>query len=111
MNILDEKFAEFQRFPSEEKADCLKKDGRLFDMIISQQLNREIIDKILENVNDLIEQKLEEAEIILMGDNNRHYDKAVIYYEKAADLWVAGKYEFALSYYAKAIEKINDALS
>jgi len=35
MNILDEKFAEFQRFPSEEKADCLKKDGRLFDMIIN----------------------------------------------------------------------------
>jgi len=48
MNTLDQKFAEFQKLQTEEKIEYFKKNGRLFDMIISQQLNREIIDKIYE---------------------------------------------------------------
>jgi aspartate carbamoyltransferase catalytic subunit len=53
MNVLDEKFAEFQELPTEKKIECFEKDGRLFAMIISQQLNREIIDEIYEITNHL----------------------------------------------------------
>lgn len=53
MNILDERFAEFQKLPTEEKLKCFEKNGRLFDMIISQQLNRKIIDNIYEITNHL----------------------------------------------------------
>jgi len=53
MNILDERFAEFQRLPTEEKIKCFEKNGRLFDMIISQQLNRKVIDDIYEITNNL----------------------------------------------------------
>jgi len=48
MNILDEKFAEFHKLPTEEKIESFERNGRLFDMIFSQQLNREIIDDIYE---------------------------------------------------------------
>jgi len=51
MNILDQKFAEFHELPTEEKIEYFSKNGRLFDMIISQQLNREIIDNIYEITN------------------------------------------------------------
>jgi len=51
MNILDQKFAEFHELPTEEKIEFFSKNGRLFDMIISQQLNREIIDNIYEITN------------------------------------------------------------
>jgi aspartate carbamoyltransferase catalytic subunit len=53
MNILDEKFAEFQKLSTEEKIECFEKNGRLFDMIIAQQLNREIIDHIYGITNHL----------------------------------------------------------
>ena len=53
MNILDQKFAAFQELPTEEKIDYFKKNDRLFDMIISQQLNREIIDNIYEITNQI----------------------------------------------------------
>jgi aspartate carbamoyltransferase catalytic subunit len=46
MTILDEKYAEFEKLPSDEKILCFERNGRLFDMIISQQLNREILDVI-----------------------------------------------------------------
>jgi len=51
MNILDQKFAEFHELATEEKIECFTKNGRLFDMIISQQLNRKIIDNIYEITN------------------------------------------------------------
>ena len=51
MNILDQKFAEFHELATEEKIECFMKNGRLFDMIVSQQLNREIIDNIYEITN------------------------------------------------------------
>ncbi len=53
MNILDEKFSEFQKRSREEKIDFFKNNGRLFDMIISQQLNRRILDDIYEITNHL----------------------------------------------------------
>ena len=40
MNVLDERFAEFRRLPTEQKIEQFKKDGRLFDLIFSQQLDR-----------------------------------------------------------------------
>ncbi len=53
MTVQDDRFAEFEQLPSEEKSKCFEKDGRLFDMIISQQLNREIIDDIYSITNQL----------------------------------------------------------
>jgi aspartate carbamoyltransferase catalytic subunit len=53
MTILDEKYAEFEKLPSEEKIKCFERDGRLFDMIISQQLNRPILDDIYRITNRL----------------------------------------------------------
>jgi len=69
-----------------------------------------IIQAILQNADDVTYLKILEAESILMGEYNRHIDKAWINYYKAIDLWNEGKFEFALSYYVKAIEKVNDAL-
>jgi aspartate carbamoyltransferase catalytic subunit len=46
MTILDEKYAEFERLPSDEKIFCFERNGRLFDMIMSQQLNRQILEVI-----------------------------------------------------------------
>jgi len=53
MNILDKRFAEFKSLPTEEKIKSFQKNGRLFDMIISQQLDREIVDDIYEITNHL----------------------------------------------------------
>ncbi|MBN2125417.1 MAG: aspartate carbamoyltransferase [Deltaproteobacteria bacterium] len=53
MNIFDEAFAIFERLPSEEKTLCFQRKGRLFDMIISQQLNREILDDLYAITNQL----------------------------------------------------------
>lgn len=53
MNTLDRKYAEFQNLATEEKIQYFKKNGRLFDMIISQQLDRQIIDDIYRVTNRL----------------------------------------------------------
>jgi aspartate carbamoyltransferase catalytic subunit len=53
MNIQDEQFGEFQKLPTEEKVECFKRNGRIFDMIISQQLNRGILEDIYEITNSL----------------------------------------------------------
>jgi aspartate carbamoyltransferase catalytic subunit len=53
MNVQDERFNEFQQLPTEEKIERFKNNGRLFDMIISQQLNRDILEKIYEITNHL----------------------------------------------------------
>ncbi len=53
MNILDEKFEEFQKLSTEDKIECFERNGRLFDMIISQQLNRDILEEIYEITNSL----------------------------------------------------------
>ncbi|MBW1802331.1 MAG: hypothetical protein JRJ85_16575 [Deltaproteobacteria bacterium] len=53
MTILDQKFKEFEDLPSEEKIMYFERDGRLYDMIISQQLNRQILDHIHQITNQL----------------------------------------------------------
>ncbi len=53
MTILDEKFAEFERLPNEEKIICFNRDGRLYYMIVSQQLGRQILDDIYRITNQL----------------------------------------------------------
>jgi len=68
MNILDEKFAEFQKLPTEERIECFEKDGRLFDMIRSQQLNREIIDDIYGITNQLRQISKEKAGSLFVQD-------------------------------------------
>ena len=68
MNILDEKFAEFQELPTEERIECFEKNGRLFDMIRSQQLNREIIDDIYGITNQLRQISKEKAGSLFVQD-------------------------------------------
>jgi len=53
MSILDEQYAEFERLPNEERVKCFEKDGRLYDMIISQQLNRQILDVLYRITNQI----------------------------------------------------------
>ncbi len=53
MTILDEQYAEFERLPNEERVKCFEKEGRLYDMIISQQLNRQILDDLYRITNQI----------------------------------------------------------
>jgi len=53
MNILDEKFNEFQKVPKGDKVKYFEKDGRLFDMIFSQQINRSLLDELYRITNHL----------------------------------------------------------
>lgn len=46
MNMLDQEFAAFQALPNEAKIENFSYQDRLFDMIISQQLDRQILDTI-----------------------------------------------------------------
>lgn len=46
MNIQDREFSDFKALPTEEKIRCFSRSGRLFDMIIAQQLNREILETV-----------------------------------------------------------------
>ncbi len=53
MNVLDQKFAEFEKLDNEEKIKYFQRDGHLFDMIISQQINRKVIDDIYKITNQI----------------------------------------------------------
>lgn len=53
MNVLDKQFEEFHQLSTEEKNKHFMKNDHLFDLVISQQLNREILDKIYEITNHL----------------------------------------------------------
>jgi len=53
MPYLDEKFAEFEHLPNEEKIKRFARNGRLYDMIISQQLTRQILEDIYQLTNKL----------------------------------------------------------
>jgi hypothetical protein len=81
MNILDEKFAEFQNLSTEQKIECFKKNGRLFDMIISQQLNREIIDDIDEITNYLRHISKSKAGSLFMQKTLCH-KRAMLYFSQ-----------------------------
>lgn len=79
MNILDEEFAEFRKLPTEERSKCFEKNGRLFDMIISQQLNREVIDDIYEITNHLRNISKSKAGSIFM-QNTLSHKRAMLYF-------------------------------
>jgi parallel beta-helix repeat protein len=70
-----------------------------------------IIESLMMNVDDIVYLKITEAESLLLGETNRHLDKAWIYYIKAQDYWNDGNYQSALIYYAKAIGKVKEALT
>lgn len=53
MSILDEQYAEFEKLPNEERIKCFEREGRLYDMIISQQLNRPILDELYRITNQI----------------------------------------------------------
>jgi aspartate carbamoyltransferase catalytic subunit len=53
MTILDEQYAEFATLPNDERIKCFEKDGRMYDMIISQQLNRPILDDLYRITNQI----------------------------------------------------------
>ena len=46
MNVLDQKFAEFQKLSADEKINHFNSNGHLFDMIISHQMVCEILEDI-----------------------------------------------------------------
>ncbi|MCP4669252.1 MAG: aspartate carbamoyltransferase [Deltaproteobacteria bacterium] len=79
MNILDEQFAEFEKLPSEEKAKCFVRNGRLYDMIFSQQLNREILENIYHITNKIrLISKRKEGSIYLQ--NILCHKRAMLYF-------------------------------
>ena len=53
MNFLDEKFKLFQQKSIEEKVACYSRNGRPFDMIMSQQMDRKFLYDIYELTNKL----------------------------------------------------------
>ncbi len=79
MNILDEEFAEFRKLSTEERIKCFEKNGRLFDMIISQQLNRKIVDDIYEITNYLRNISKSKAGSIFM-QNILSHKRAMLYF-------------------------------
>lgn len=62
-------------------------------------------------IDDVTYLKILDAESLLLGESNRHLDKAWVYFDKAQELWDTGNLKSAISYYAKAIGKVKDALS
>lgn len=70
----------------------------------------DIIEAIMNNIDDVVYLKIVEAESLLMGESNRHLDKAWTYYNKARDLWNDDNYLSAINYFAKVLGKVNDAL-
>jgi len=53
MIYLDKQFQAFKKQEKEKKIELFSQDGKLFDMIISQQLSREILEDIYELTNQL----------------------------------------------------------
>jgi hypothetical protein len=70
----------------------------------------DIIDLIMRNSDGVVYYKIYEAEYLILGGSNRHLERAWDYYNQAVVLWNDGFYEYALSDYTKAYEKVNDAL-
>ena len=79
MNVLDERFAEFQKLPTEEKIRYFERDGHLFDMIISQQLDRKLLDELHEVTNQLRTKSRSKAGAIYMQSLLPH-KRAMLYF-------------------------------
>ncbi len=52
-SYLDDKFVTFRNLPMEQRISCFTKRGRVFDMIMSQQMDRQFIDDIYHLTNKL----------------------------------------------------------
>ncbi|MDY0040223.1 MAG: hypothetical protein RBS57_07915, partial [Desulforhabdus sp.] len=81
MNVLDEKFAEFQKLPTEEKTRCFQRDGHLFDLIISQQLNRKVLDEIYDITYQLRTKSKSKAGAMYMQSLLPH-KRAMLYFSQ-----------------------------
>ncbi|MFZ7113330.1 MAG: aspartate/ornithine carbamoyltransferase family protein [Desulfatiglandales bacterium] len=79
MNILDEQFSEFDSLPKGEKIECFQRNGRLFDLIISQQLNRPILDDIYAITNQLRTLAKSKNGSMFLQDLLRH-KRAMLYF-------------------------------
>ena len=79
MNVLDERFAEFLKLPTEERIRCFARDGRLFDMILSQQLDRKVLDEICETTNQLRTKSRSKAGALFMQGLLPH-KRAMLYF-------------------------------
>ncbi|MBW1722957.1 MAG: aspartate carbamoyltransferase [Deltaproteobacteria bacterium] len=79
MNVLDLQYAEFEKLPSEAKIELFNRDGRLFDMIISQQLNRKILDDIYIITNRLRTLAKSKSGSLFLQDLLRH-KRAMLYF-------------------------------
>lgn len=53
MNILDQHFETFHQLSIEEKIERFKRNGKLFDLIYAQQLDRELLDLLYAITNNL----------------------------------------------------------
>ena len=79
MNSLDEQFNEFEKLSNEEKIKCFVRNGRLYDMIVSQQLNREILEDIYQITNQIrLISKSKEGSIYLQ--NILCHKRAMLYF-------------------------------
>ncbi len=79
MNFLDKQFELFTQKPVTEKIETFKQNDRLFDLIISQQLNRSLIDEIYQITTKL--RHLSKSKIgshFLM--NLLHHKRAMLYF-------------------------------
>jgi len=70
-----------------------------------------IVESLMSNIDDVTYLKILETESLLLGESNRHLDKALVYFDKAQELWDDGNLKSAISYYAKVIGKLKDALA
>lgn len=53
MSHLDQQFESFKNLPTEKKIELFEMDGKLFDMILSQQLSREVLEELYSLTNHL----------------------------------------------------------
>jgi aspartate carbamoyltransferase catalytic subunit len=79
MNILDKKFEEFRKQDTEERIKCFSPKGRPFDMIMSQQLNRKVIDELYDITNSLRHISKSRAGSLFLRDRLSH-KRAMLYF-------------------------------
>lgn len=79
LNSQDELFLTFHQKTATEKVEFFKRDGRIFDMIISQQLDREFLDTIYKITNMLRDiSKTKEGSLFLQ--NLLPHKRAMLYF-------------------------------
>jgi aspartate carbamoyltransferase catalytic subunit len=81
MPFLNEKFLEFHALPTAEKVKMFNQGDRLFDMIISQQLNRKIIDDIYD-VTNALRKTAKSKEGTLFLKQILSHKRAILYFDQ-----------------------------